>query len=199
MARSLMILLTSLFPVSAAMAAGVGSTPVPIGNPGEWVTSGDYPASALRSGTAGTTGFVLVVADDGTVADCSVASTSGSAELDAQACALISQRARFEPARDESGRAIAGTFASRVHWQIPDMPMLTSQSVQVDFDVNPDGSTANCKVRSSPEMPGIEKLCDLPSHMGFSDAAEAERGRKGVRHVVTRQSISIGDPQPVRK
>ena len=40
--------------------------------------------------------------------------------LDDAACRRISQRARFDPATDETGGKVVGTYAGTVKWEIPD-------------------------------------------------------------------------------
>lgn len=92
----------------------------PQGNPGQWVTTNDYPTDAIRRGEAGTTTFRLTVGPDGRVRDCTVTKSSGSASLDAAACSKMSQRARFRPATDGDGDAVAGSWTNSVKWVLPD-------------------------------------------------------------------------------
>lgn len=94
----------------------------PLGSPGDWITTEDYPAAALRGGIEGTTQFRVTVDRAGVAKDCTVTGTSGSADLDSATCALVTQRARFAPAKDKHGRAIEGAYANRVHWKIPQEP-----------------------------------------------------------------------------
>ena len=103
-------------PPPAPPAVAVRGTPR--GSPQGWVTNDDYPPSAQRDGVEGTTGFALAVGPDGRVTSCSVTSSSGSSILDDTACRLLQRRARFNPAKDASGNAIAFTYASRFRWQI---------------------------------------------------------------------------------
>ena len=92
---------------------------VPKGNPGNWATSNDYPARALREEREGTSGFRVTVGPDGRVSDCQVTSSSGSPDLDEAACANIRRRARFNPATDGEGQPTTGSYANRVRWVIP--------------------------------------------------------------------------------
>lgn len=92
----------------------------PLGLPGRWVSDADYPASALRRGDQGVTGFEITVGQDGRVRDCRIARTSGSADLDAATCARLTQRARFTPARDEHGDLVMGRYSGVIRWQIPE-------------------------------------------------------------------------------
>jgi TonB family protein len=105
----------------AASVAGATPTGVkPAVSPGTWVTSEDYPVSALRAGIGGKTGFRLAVDTQGHVSGCAITHSSGNAALDTATCALLSARAQFVPATDRHGDAIASTYMSSVRWQIPD-------------------------------------------------------------------------------
>ncbi|WP_019832819.1 energy transducer TonB [Sphingomonas sp. PR090111-T3T-6A] len=103
-----------------ASAAQAGSGPRPVNNPGDWITSSDYPTSALQTYVAGTTGFRLDIGSDGNVAGCTITLSSGTSALDDATCALLRVRARFTPATDARGHAIASAYSSKVVWQIPD-------------------------------------------------------------------------------
>jgi protein TonB len=92
----------------------------PRGNEGSWVTTDDYPPSALREEAQGVTAVRIGVGPDGRVTSCDVASSSGNAALDQAACRNIQRRARFEPALDREGNPTTGTFTKRVRWQIPE-------------------------------------------------------------------------------
>lgn len=89
------------------------------GNPGDWVTTDDYPPSALRNNEAGVTAFKLDVGADGRVTNCSITKSSGFSDLDETACRLLQRRARFKPAKDAQGNGIASSYSSAVRWQIP--------------------------------------------------------------------------------
>ena len=97
----------------------VASTAVPRGQPQSWVTNDDYPASALRAGEQGTTGFRLEIDPTGRVTRCTVTQSSGSTVLDSATCSLITRRARFTPARDEKGNAVGAQWSSRFRWESP--------------------------------------------------------------------------------
>lgn len=100
---------------------GKKSGVVPKGSPGHWANTGDYPASALVEGREGATGFKLSIDANGNPVTCTVTQTSGHADLDAATCNNMMRRARFYPAQDDKGVAIAGEFSSRVRWQIPEV------------------------------------------------------------------------------
>jgi len=91
----------------------------PLTAPGGWVSDNDYPASALRRGEQGVTGFEVSVGPDGRVRDCKVTRSSGSSALDAATCAKVAERAQFAPATDDHGAVVAGRYANAIRWQIP--------------------------------------------------------------------------------
>jgi TonB family protein len=98
----------------------VGSPGRPAGNPGQWVTNDDYPASAMRQEHEGTSGFRLTYDATGRTTGCEITSSSGFAELDAATCRLLVERARFVPGRDAKGAQVGGTYSNRIRWQIPE-------------------------------------------------------------------------------
>jgi len=79
----------------------------------------DYPAAARAAGEEGAVTFRLEVGADGRVTGCTVTRSSGSAALDAGTCAIIRERARYRPATDGEGRAVAGTDMGRINWRLP--------------------------------------------------------------------------------
>ncbi len=79
----------------------------------------DYPAEALRNGEQGIVSYRLHVGPMGRVTRCVVTGSSGSAVLDAAACRILAERARFAPARDRRGRPTADIFSGRIRWELP--------------------------------------------------------------------------------
>lgn len=88
-------------------------------NPGSWITSNDYPLSALSEGREGIVSFRALVAPDGYVRECSITSSSGSPDLDDMTCIIIRQRGRFIPAMDSQGNRATGSYSGRIRWTIP--------------------------------------------------------------------------------
>jgi TonB family protein len=93
--------------------------PMPSGNPGNWVTTNDYPTRALANGDMGTASFRLEVSAQGDVTSCTISQSSGHADLDAATCKAVARRAKFEPAVDYDGQPVASMYSNRVRWQIP--------------------------------------------------------------------------------
>ena len=92
----------------------------PANDPGSWVTQNDYRSSWISRDYAGTVGFRLSVGASGKVENCAVTRSSGISALDEATCQLVQRRARFSPAKNGDGRAIAGRYDSAVRWQLPD-------------------------------------------------------------------------------
>jgi len=82
-------------------------------NRAEWFKAADYPEAALYHERQGTVYVEFVIRADGTAADCSVARSSGHADLDRHACRVLQNRARFQPATDGNGNAIPAKGKTR--------------------------------------------------------------------------------------
>ena len=92
----------------------------PRGDPGRWVTDNDYRNLWITRGYAGTASFSLDIDARGRVSNCTITRSTGFDPLDAATCRLIQRRARFEPARDSAGEAVAGSYSSSIRWRIPE-------------------------------------------------------------------------------
>jgi periplasmic protein TonB len=85
----------------------------------QWVTTNDYPTHDLRAEHQGTSRYRLSIDSAGQVTNCAITTTSGWPGLDKAACERVSARARFEPATDQSGARVSGSYSGSVTWQIP--------------------------------------------------------------------------------
>lgn len=119
-ASKLQLGLVLLLAAGSAPAAAAGrASPPKILNGTEILTEDDYPKAALRKEEQGTVVIALDVDATGTPRGCAVTRSSGSASLDQGTCQLFKERARFSPARDRRGRAVAGTWHGKpVTWRI---------------------------------------------------------------------------------
>ncbi len=81
--------------------------------------SDDYPQQALWNSEGGTTSVVLLVDDNGELADCMIDQTSGIATLDAMTCIIIQKRAKFRPAIGSDGKPVRGVINTRIRWVMP--------------------------------------------------------------------------------
>ncbi|MEQ5787151.1 TonB family protein [Erythrobacter sp. NFXS35] len=96
-------------PVSAA----------PRNDPGRWVTDSDYRTRWLREGLSGSARFTLVIDAAGKVTGCTITRSTGHGALDAATCDLVTKRARFDGARDGTGKPVASSFTGAIAWKIP--------------------------------------------------------------------------------
>lgn len=89
------------------------------GNEAEWITQDDYPQSALRNGSAGTSVISWTINTQGRVENCHTIKSAGDPDLDEAACRALARRARYSPAKDQDGNPIASTKQRSVRWVIP--------------------------------------------------------------------------------
>ena len=92
----------------------------PRNSPLGWLSTDDYPAIALRAEAEGVAAYRLIVGTNGKVSACELTRSTGNAQLDAATCRFIERRARFDPATDESGAKVVGSFTGTVKWEIPE-------------------------------------------------------------------------------
>ncbi len=125
-----------------------------------WITSDDYPLEVLSQGVHGTVAVDLTISPQGIVSGCAIETSSGSPDLDAVTCTLLTARARFTPAKNSRGAPTVGHYQRRVRWVIPVMwtaipavaPDDTSlQGVIVRAHVTADGVLDQCWVIASDE------------------------------------------------
>ena len=111
--------LPSATPKPEPKPAFLPKAPSPSNDQMGWVTASDYPGPDLRRGNEGTTSYRLVVGTNGRVSACEATRSSGHPGLDRAACKSIERRARFDPATNENGAKVVGTFNGTVSWRIP--------------------------------------------------------------------------------
>jgi TonB family protein len=134
-------------------------------NLASYVSDADYPVAAIRAGEEGTVGFVLDISPEGSVSDCRVASSSGSASLDEATCRIMRGRPRFAPARDSAGHPAADQLTARIRWVLPppepvDLTGFVSSAdypaeairrreqgrIEVHLNLSPEGNVTACEV-----------------------------------------------------
>jgi len=92
----------------------------PSNNAASWITTDDYPRRSLVDGNEGTARYRLVIGTSGRVSSCEVTASTGDRQLDQATCRLLTSRARFEAAKDDTGAKVIGTYTGTVRWEIPD-------------------------------------------------------------------------------
>lgn len=82
-------------------------------------TADDYPADASQRNQSGSSQFLLLIDEKGSVAGCHVLKPSGVPVLDAMGCQVIRKRAKFTPARSPDGKAVRSTVTTPpVVWRL---------------------------------------------------------------------------------
>lgn len=169
--------------------------PVPITDPGTWVTSADYPSWAIRYGLDGVVGFTLAVDAQGKVANCTITRSSGASELDRIACEKLRERARFRPAIDGDGSAVAGEWSNKVRWEIPTTQRAPRAGVrEFVLTVEEDGTVSECKVIESSGAAATAKAQPCDGDRRYKPII-GENGKPQRTQIVLRTSVEHREPQ----
>jgi TonB family protein len=103
-------------------AATASTEPTPIGSPGSWLMTTDYPRQALIDNAEGRVQFRLAVDATGKPDACGIVVSSGSQSLDVAACTAVLDRSRFKPATDAAGKPVRGYYSTGINWQVTRTP-----------------------------------------------------------------------------
>jgi TonB family protein len=114
-----------------------------------WISTDDYPHSALRNSEDGQVAIRLYVGVDGRVFACRI-EQSASDILDTETCKIAMRRLRFHPALDKDGKPTRDSYTTRVTWMIPNDPI-----VPVRF-VKTGGEKVELRLRFGPRRKIIE-------------------------------------------
>lgn len=154
-----------------AKAPAPASAPVPIGSPGDWIGSSDYPATALRYEMTGVTAFRLTVDEAGKPTQCEVVGSSGFDVLDTATCDRVMAKALFTPSRDRRGKPTNGTYLGRIRWVMPDdhapAPPRSEFFVRVLMTIDQTGKAIAC--RTAYEVPDAPPAPSKESCQSFMD------------------------------
>ena len=88
----------------------------PVGNPGNWAGSNDFPQPALVNGRSGRVKFRLDVDEAGVVTNCAVLEQTSPTEFAKTSCKILVKRGRFEPALDKDGKPVRSFWVSSIVW-----------------------------------------------------------------------------------
>jgi protein TonB len=78
-----------------------------ISRPAKWISGGPTDADNRKGKFRGAVVVQFTVAANGRVANCTTARGSGDAKMDALTCRILTERGRFEPARDARGQPVS--------------------------------------------------------------------------------------------
>jgi len=146
--------------IAAEVASPGIAQPAKLIGGNSFIHADDYPEDALRAGSYGRVSLHLQITAEGRVSACSVTETSGSRSLDTASCSAAKHRARFLPARDAEGHAIAGDYRVGVGFGIGDhQPLLLipmtlgvkalppgyTQPARTQVWFGPDGHATQCE------------------------------------------------------
>ncbi len=93
-------------------------SPAPVGNPGNWMTSADYPRRALHTRTEGVVPFRLTIDKHGKPTSCHIVGSEEPDLFEDSVCLKMLQRASFKPALDPDGKPVAAYWQSAVRFEI---------------------------------------------------------------------------------
>lgn len=82
-----------------------------------YVTSGDYPTTAIMAGETGVNSARFTIDRNGRVGNCMIVESSGSSELDTRIC-RVTKRFRFRPAIDRAGQPMESVGYYRIRWAL---------------------------------------------------------------------------------
>jgi Gram-negative bacterial TonB protein C-terminal len=91
---------------------------LPTSNPGNWMSSGDYPIKMLRAGQPAIVEFRLDVDETGRATGCHIQQTTRPKEFDRAVCSAIMRKAKLSPALDAQGQPMKSYYQSTVRFQI---------------------------------------------------------------------------------
>lgn len=180
--------LSSLLLLSAAITPATPSTPLP------WFDFEDYPMKAFEKQWEGITTFELLVAPDGSVANCTVTESSGHSELDKATCHLAMKRAKFTPASVD-GRPVHGIYRSEAAWALPERSVGTK--------AGPDLEISLSRLPAGTAQPPVVKLAYAVDSSGKSLSCDAlPQSRKqpallvelGCKELVGRMAVPVVTP-----
>jgi TonB family protein len=191
-----MLLVMALLAVQAQDSAK-GQQPLrPLTNPGDWVTDDDYPPVAARQAHEGTVAFQLQIDSSGIPAGCSIVHSSGHEELDQQVCSLLVQRARFSPARDATGNAIAAPYSGRFTWRMGrDAEVSQPASIRLENEWSADNVLLSCAIGGEVAARAGQSCGALTVGSKREEAGMLGAGKH--RRITTEISLQIGDPKPL--
>lgn len=173
----------------ALLSMIVASDARPLSDPRTWAS---YPPAAMRNGDQGKVVFELAVSATGAAADCRITQSSGSALLDSETCRQVLHAARFSPAINAEGVAVASTYSNSFRWSLEgsdsprdivlkvnglNAPLLGTRTV-VRFDITGKGRVENCEIVNSSGSSKLDRVaCEQVVKKGRFQPATDSNGQ----------------------
>jgi outer membrane biosynthesis protein TonB len=190
-------------PASLLLLIGLQVVAPELAHRGSFMTDDDYPANALRNKETASVRLALTIDAAGKLVACKVTSIEGARSLEAPTCALQTRRARFVPAHDSSGNAVAGITTTTFNWMLPGVAspqlrydtalgvnrlpaQMTAASATADFLLAADGSVEGCTISrssGSAKLDGIVCGTTIAQHLS-PPQIDGVPTRGVVRHTV---------------
>jgi hypothetical protein len=101
--------------IDPAKQTGLSQRVQPI-NSERWIRPDDYPKGGLHAGRSASVHFRVTVNQNGLVEDCAIQSATEGADFARRTCAVISRRAKFQPALDEDGKPVPSYYVNTIRW-----------------------------------------------------------------------------------
>lgn len=162
-----------------------------------YFSTDDYPEAALRQHVEGTTAFRIEIDAEGAITKCSITGSSGDASLDAATCSILVSRARYQPARDARGRAVAGSDSGRVTWRLPPLPPFQpARSVSVLRTDGAGALTCFITVDGGTRAAAAPEQCGPLGHSGAASILRQARTPTEVTAIVMTGPASAGIERP---
>lgn len=181
--------------VSGAVTAATPVTPLP------WFEFRDYPMKAFEKKHEGVTKFELLVAPDGSIANCTVTGSAGRDDLDETTCFLTTKRVRFNPARGPEGQPVYGVYRSQAIWALPErtIPAAPGPDLEVSLNQLPAGTTEPpvVKLAYSVDAQGNPSSCSLMASAQKQPQVLVELGCRELIAKTPRQPVTGPNGQPV--
>ncbi len=158
----------------------------------------DWPEGAVQQGTYTAVSFELTVNPYGGIVGCKVTNVVGREGMGELTCRLLRVRARFDPARDPSGRRLHGVYRNtmvwwaqedgQTGWRPPEYaqykvtadrlpPDAKTRTAYIQFFVDTQGQASGCSPEGKDRRELATIACERLGPVFKSEPAHDRRGR----------------------
>lgn len=147
-------------------APAKANQPPRLRNPVGMIGRDDYPRESLKREEFGVVSVALEVSPQGRATACDVTESSGFAGLDTATCALLQNRARFEPAKDAAGQPVAGRFALSTSWGMGEHMVSSNIRLTLQAAKLPEDYRQSVRAQVAFDETGRIHACDIMQSSG---------------------------------